>query len=1292
MKTILKIVKWLFIGLIILIGLLLGFTQTAIFRNQVRKLAERVISKQLNGTLSIGKLEGNFFRSLRLQDVAIVQHNDTILGFQELNASWGLSPLLRKEIRIGEVRLVRPQLFLKQLPDSSWNVAHLFSPAEKEPVEPEPQPFTCRIFFPAVELADGALRFETGNSNLPKKIQEINLKINGAYQQDELSVHLGHFSLRTSEPSMEIRQISFQLLLKGEVLDLRNLEVKTAQNDVAADLKLNMEDLSGLELSLKTAPLVPEEFSHWIGDPGLAAHPEVTLDSRTENDTLKFAIRLLNTNEQHQLEGYLGSWQRVVSGKQDSLRFALQTELNGFDLASWLKEPGLKLNLTSKMELDGNSFDLKTGKYTLYGTISQLQAEGRDLGETELAGTLVQGNLQLNLKSAGRFGRIALQSSVDSVFSTPVITAHSVFSDLNLAPLLLNDSLVSDLNLALDIRQFNPKKQTGVIRVAADSSSVAGIPIDSLRLVAKGKSKSATIDTLLLALPGANFSARGTMNRDSVFVADWSVQVREPSKIPFIPVTGKLEAKADVAGVAEGKINRFGVDASLRIRDLVYNELLMKSLDGKVKVQMQPSGLNGESIVEIRQVQNNGLTLDSTKISAGFTEKGVTADIDLFVADTLESHLAAWASWEDVFKIGIPRLLLTMNDVTWDGQLDSLVMDTAAFEINNFSLFAPADSNQVQSIALDGLFSLEGEEDLRLRLDRITIGTITKMLGARQSMRGEINSQFHLKGSALSPELEGNLSVTKMGYNGYNLGEMSGPFHFRNEQFTLNLNWLPLEKNALELNADLPVEFSPARQKYGLLTDSLFSVSVKTADFPLANLAYPVRDMMQLNGTLQADLIFGNTIKNPQLHGFLKIPHGTIEVPDYGIRYRDLYLYLSANGTLFTLDSLNVQRDKGWLRAKGTLDLGDSLLAGKIVSNQLSLKANDFYVVKHKDYEVEIKGDIEFKSDTTSAFGGGIVIQRSKFNVPAIISTYKKIGGASADAPLLVQALENQENSQLTTISDSIPIKKDGSSLMKDLRGKFTLEIPRNTWLTSPEGSIEISGELEVIKEGEDFQLFGPLEIVRGHYDLYGRRFKFEEGRLDFTGNYNPNLDFIVEYTFRNPDRKKQVLSAYVTGNALSPVLEFKLDDEQITEGDAISYIAFGKSLNNLSYSEQSSVNENTDAGALAGKLAANVVSKQLTKLLGNAFAFDLVELKAESDWRSAAFLVGKYITNDLFVSYQKSFGNLEDDDITPEIITLEYELTKFLFLQLVESDSRESGIDLFFKFEKGKKKIRKDE
>ena len=60
------------------------------------------------------------------------------------------------------------------------------------------------------------------------------------------------------------------------------------------------------------------------------------------------------------------------------------------------------------------------------------------------------------------------------------------------------------------------------------------------------------------------------------------------------------------------------------------------------------------------------------------------------------------------------------------------------------------------------------------------------------------------------------------------------------------------------------------------------------------------------------------------------------------------------------------------------------------------------------------------------------------------------------------------------------------------------------------------------------------------------------------------------------------------------------------------------------------------ETGAFARKYVSNILSDQVSKIVGSTFNFDFVEISAQDSWQYATFVVGKYITTDLFVSYEQ--------------------------------------------------------
>jgi autotransporter translocation and assembly factor TamB len=230
--------------------------------------------------------------------------------------------------------------------------------------------------------------------------------------------------------------------------------------------------------------------------------------------------------------------------------------------------------------------------------------------------------------------------------------------------------------------------------------------------------------------------------------------------------------------------------------------------------------------------------------------------------------------------------------------------------------------------------------------------------------------------------------------------------------------------------------------------------------------------------------------------------------------------------------------------------------------------------------------------------------------------------------------------------------------------------------------NLELYGDFDLLKNSTYFEIFGSLGISRGYYTLYGRKLIIQKGDLTFQGGeeINPRVNLEASYQFRGKDKQKNELLMKAAGTAFEPNLSFTLNGTDITERDAMAYLIFNQSFDELSFGNQQGVSGNVPSAMLSG-----LVSSQLTKTIGNTFNLDLVEVQAGDDWESATFMVGKYITNNLFVTYQRGFGENKEESLTPQTITLEYEVTRNLFLRLTQGDVKDSGVDVILKFEKKK-------
>ena len=161
------------------------------------------------------------------------------------------------------------------------------------------------------------------------------------------------------------------------------------------------------------------------------------------------------------------------------------------------------------------------------------------------------------------------------------------------------------------------------------------------------------------------------------------------------------------------------------------------------------------------------------------------------------------------------------------------------------------------------------------------------------------------------------------------------------------------------------------------------------------------------------------------------------------------------------------------------------------------------------------------------------------------------------------------------------------------------------------------------------FILSGSIETVRGYASYYGKRFTVESGRVTFTGTpeLNPMLDVTVIQKVSD-----YLVSIHVTGRAQQPTIAFSSTPE-LPQTDILSLLVLGKTTDRLTKSEHNSL------GDAAQQLAGSVIAGELEKTLGKALGLDTIEINSGEHGGTGSFKVGRYVTQDLFLSVGREFG-----------------------------------------------------
>jgi autotransporter translocation and assembly factor TamB len=379
------------------------------------------------------------------------------------------------------------------------------------------------------------------------------------------------------------------------------------------------------------------------------------------------------------------------------------------------------------------------------------------------------------------------------------------------------------------------------------------------------------------------------------------------------------------------------------------------------------------------------------------------------------------------------------------------------------------------------------------------------------------------------------------------------------------------------------------------------------------------------------------------------------------------------------IEGLTARTRKGNIDLSGYLSLRD-LNSPEMNKIDLALKSNNFQLLESNSIELNFNSDLKLTGSISKPeFGGEITVNRSKLNIDYLGESMSQKTD-NPDLPLLTQAIADTipEKTRAARDTSKAPRSFPGEEIYKNLTGEAVVDIPGNTWITGKDMNFEIEGTVRAVKAAEGISLFGDLNIKRGYYKIYGRSFDFTKGVITFTGGgeMNPQVDFEIVYKFRDIEKELRQLRLLITGKMLQPQITFMLDDQSIEEKDAISYIIFGRSVNQLGQGERDKMSTENLALGTAFTQLSSVVKDVLQESAG----IDVFEVSGGENWKSGNVTIGKYITNKLFLSYERSF-DFDKQSKTPdtERIMLDYQILRNLILKAT-NQMINSGFDLIFK------------
>jgi translocation and assembly module TamB len=475
---------------------------------------------------------------------------------------------------------------------------------------------------------------------------------------------------------------------------------------------------------------------------------------------------------------------------------------------------------------------------------------------------------------------------------------------------------------------------------------------------------------------------------------------------------------------------------------------------------------------------------------------------------------------------------------------------------------------------------------------------------------------------------------------GLTFGAADGRLVSNGERTTIDLTW-PFEQQGrvalratLDRSAGRPLMESPIT---GEATAELDDLSF---------LADVVDQLEDTKGALSGRIELRGTLESPRLVGRVALEDATATLTEPGITVTGLRLALTGDGSGNIGVAAEAQSGGGTLAANGSLSL-----AGIEPVGDIAIEGSAFELYDTSDARVFVSPDLRFQATPDRiTLTGTVAVPRASITPQSLTE------GAVAVSP------------------DQVIVDENGApaarAMSRPLYARIDLRLGDDVAIDGFGLTGELAGGLQITEVPmEPTTATGEIRVEQGTYEAYGQKLDIRRGRLMFAGGpiTRPGLD--IEAV--RQATQDILVGARVRGTLAQPELSL-FSEPPLPQQEQLSYLVLGRSLENASTSETSAL---SNAAVALGLKGGNFVSERLNRSLG--FQEFGIETKPGEGTESASFVIGKYLSPSLYVSY--GVGLFQSINT----LTLRYTISSRWRLE-TESSAQSKGGDLIYHIERG--------
>ncbi|MEO6954184.1 MAG: translocation/assembly module TamB domain-containing protein [Polyangia bacterium] len=443
---------------------------------------------------------------------------------------------------------------------------------------------------------------------------------------------------------------------------------------------------------------------------------------------------------------------------------------------------------------------------------------------------------------------------------------------------------------------------------------------------------------------------------------------------------------------------------------------------------------------------------------------------------------------------------------------------------------------------------------------------------------------------------------------------------------------------------------------FGKNLDASLEAKAFALDFESEGDAIPIR---KLKGMLAINLSAKGPMPNPVVNGKFVLTKSTLAITADPREITDLGLTISIWPGHLKLDSLEGKLGPGRFTATGGAKLAGLVpqdLDVQIKTHQLPVLQNPINVAV--DSQIDIHGEKKGK-----AINGTVKVTKGSARLP----TLTNVRALQDTGPLTdVVYVDTKARRKAAKIAKQEAAVEAGTALDIDIETK----IPGPFHIRSEELQVDMKGDLAIRVHGPDVAISGQVvALPGGRMEILGKRYTIDKIRVGFDGSphIDPELDVKIA---RELDYA--VIAIEVTGSASNPAVHLTSDPPIYSDSQIILAILG---------SDPGEQGSDAPLGDKVGGAVSGLVVGQIKNQLAPHLPIDVIKVDVGDSptFNQTRLEVGKYIKNNVYVSYVHQFGQLlvGTRRLSGNIGNVEYRFLRNFALELSIGDAPEGKADL---------------